>query len=75
MAVTNVGVRPTVNQGAAGVTVEPWILDYEGDLYGTAIRLELYKRLRPERKFDSVEQLRAAILRNAEETRAYFNET
>ena len=74
-AVTNVGVRTTVNRGAAGVTVEPWILDYRGDLYGKTIRLELYKRLRPERRFDSVEELRAAILQNAEETRAYFNET
>ena len=74
-AVTNVGVRPTVNQGTAAVTVEPWILDYQGDLYGRAVRLELYKRLRPERKFDSVDELRAAILQNAEETRAYFNKT
>ena len=73
-AVTNVGVRPTVNQGGLGVTVEPWILDYQGDLYGKTIHLELYHRLRPERKFDSVDELRAAILRNAEETRAYFNE-
>ena len=75
MAVTNVGVRPTVNQDAASVTVEPWILDYKGDLYGKTIRLELYKRLRPERRFGSVDELRRAILQNAEETRAYFNET
>ena len=74
MAVTNVGVRPTVNRETADVTVEPWILDYEGDLYGKTIRLELYKRLRPERRFDSVDELRAAILKNAEETRAYFIE-
>ena len=74
-AVTNVGVRPTVNRGGLGVTVEPWILDYRGDLYGKTICLELYKRLRPERRFDSVDELRTAILRNAEETRAYFNET
>ena len=72
MAVTNVGVRPTVSQGAALVTVEPWILDYRGDLYGKTIRLELYRRLRPERKFDSTDELRSAILRNAEETRQYF---
>ena len=71
-AVTNVGVRPTVNRETEGVTVEPWILDYHGDLYGKTIRLELYKRLRPERKFGSVDELRAAILRNAEETRQYF---
>ena len=74
-AVTNVGVRPTVNRGTAGMTVEPWILDYRGDLYEKTIRLELYKRLRPERRFDSTDELRCAILRNAEETRAYFNET
>ena len=73
-AVTNVGVRPTVDREAAPVTVEPWILDYRGDLYGTTIHLELYRRLRPERKFDSVDELRAAILHNADETRAYFNE-
>ena len=73
-AVTNVGVRPTVNRGGLGVTVEPWILDYQGDLYGKTIRLELRKRLRPERRFDSTDELRAAILRNAEETRQYFAE-
>ena len=73
-AVTNVGVRPTVNRGTAGVTVEPWILDYRGDLYGKTIRLELHKHLRPERRFSSTDELRAAILQNAEETRAYFDE-
>lgn len=71
-AVTNVGVRPTVSD-ARTVSVEPWILDFEGDLYGRTIRLEFHKLLRPERKFASVEELRAAILQNAAETRAYFN--
>ena len=71
-AVANVGVRPTVDREAARVTVEPWILDYRGDLYGKTVRLELYKRLRPERRFGSVDELRAAILRNAEETRQFF---
>ena len=70
-AVTNVGMRPTVSD-SGNVTVEPWILDYRGDLYGRTIRLELYKRLRPERRFGSVDELRAAIMRNAEETRQYF---
>lgn len=70
-AVTNVGVRPTVDSGG-GVTVEPWILDYSGDLYGRPVRVEFCKRLRPERRFGSVDELKQAILRNAEETRAYF---
>ena len=72
MAVTNVGVRPTVNASRAGVTVEPWILDYQGDLYGEPIRLEFHKRLRPERKFSGVDELREAILENAAQTRDYF---
>lgn len=71
MAVTNIGVRPTVNDGR-GVTVEPWLLDFSGDLYGQTIRLELYRQLRGERKFSSLEALREEILRNAAQTRAYF---
>ena len=69
-AVTNVGCRPTVN--GEYVTVEPWILDFEGDLYGRAITLEFYKFLRPERKFDSLEALRSEIRKNAEQTREFF---
>ena len=72
LAVTNVGVRPTVNPSMTGVTVEPWILDYSGDLYGRTIRVEFYKQLRGERKFASVDELKAAILENAEQTRRYF---
>jgi len=71
LAVTNVGVRPTVDDGR-GVTVEPWILDFEGDLYGQNIHLEFYKQLRGERKFDSLAELKEEICRNAEQTRAYF---
>jgi len=72
LAVTNVGVRPTVNPALSGVTVEPWILDFEGDLYGRTLRLELYRRLRLERRFSGVDELRSAILENADQTRAYF---
>ena len=69
---TNVGVRPTVNPALSGVTVEPWILDFAGDLYGRTLRLELYRRLRLERRFSGVDELRSAILENADQTRAYF---
>lgn len=72
LAVTNVGTRPTVNADKTAVTVEPWILDYHGDLYGKDIRVEFYARLRPERKFPSVQALRDAILENARQTRDYF---
>ena len=71
MAVTNVGVRPSVDDGDA-VTVEPWILDFDGDLYGQTIRVEYYKRLRGEKKFDSLAELTAMVHKNGEETRNYF---
>ena len=71
LAVTNVGCRPTVN--GDHVTVEPWILDFAGDLYGREITLEFYKFLRPERRFDSLEELRTEIRKNAEQTRAFFD--
>ena len=70
MAVTNVGVRPTVNGG--NVTVEPWLLDFDGDLYGREITLEFYRFLRPERKFPSLEALREEIQKNAGEVREFF---
>ena len=71
LAVTNVGVRPTVKDGDR-VTVEPWILDFDEDIYGQTIRVEFHKHLRGERKFASLDELRAAILHNADETREYF---
>lgn len=69
-AVTNLGTRPTV--AGSGITVEAWILDYSGDLYGREITLEFHYFLRPEQKFQTLEALRAEIFRNAEETRRYL---
>lgn len=70
-AVTNIGTRPTVS--GTGITVEPWILDFSGDLYGKAITLEFHRFLRPERKFPDLETLRQQIRSDAEETRAILN--
>lgn len=59
-AVTNIGVRPTVSDSER-VSVESYILDYEGNLYGRRIRLELLDFLRPERKFADTDALKAQI--------------
>ena len=67
LAVTNIGNRPTV--GGHRVTVEPWLLDFEGDLYGKTITLEFYSFLRPEKKFESLEALKTEIEKNALQTR------
>ena len=72
-AVTNVGVRPTVHDSDGHVTVEGFILDFDGDLYGQSVRMEFYKFLRPEQKFPSLDALRAAVMENARQTREYFS--
>ena len=69
--VTNVGTRPTVTDGDT-VSVETYLLGFDGDLYGQTVRLEFYKRLRGEVKFPSLEALRQEILRNVAETESYF---
>ena len=72
LAVTNVGNRPTV--GGHRVTVEPWLLDFEGDLYGKTVTVEFFSFLRPEEKFASLEDLKKQILQDAQRTRQYFLE-
>ena len=69
--VTNVGTRPTVTEGDT-VSVETYLLGFDGDLYGQTVRRDFYKRLRGEVKFPSLEALRQEILRNVAETEAYF---
>ena len=70
IAVTNVGVRPTVSD-ANRVNVESHLLDYSGNLYGRQARLEFFK---PEVKFDSYEALSAQIHADAQTAREYFRE-
>ncbi len=75
IAVTNVGVRPTVSEGER-VSVESHLLDYNGNLYGRQARVEFYHFLRPETKFGDVASLGEQIRRDAEQARVYFkNET
>ena len=69
--VTNIGIKPTVNVNTAPLA-ETFIIDYKGDLYGRILKLELYKFLRPEKKFDSFEELKAEIGRNTEQTKRFF---
>ena len=68
VAVTNIGTRPTVD--GQDVTVEPWILDFDGDLYGKEITLQFHKFLRPEEKFPDLASLKVQIQKDAAETYA-----
>ena len=67
LAVTNIGNRPTVE--GHHVTVEPWLLDFQGDLYGKTVTLQFYEFLRPEEKFPDLDSLKAEILKNAAQAR------
>ncbi len=66
-AVVNVGVRPTF--GEQRLVVEAHLLDFEGVLYGQRVRLGFLGRLRPERRFASVEALREQIAADVAEAR------
>ncbi len=68
---TNIGVRPTFD-AEPRPTVETYILDFEGELYGQELRIELLHRLRDELKFETVDDLVAAIKRDIADTREYF---
>jgi riboflavin kinase/FMN adenylyltransferase len=56
IAAVNVGVRPTFVTGR-GELIEAYLLDFDGDLYGCELRLEFLKRLRGEKRFESVDAL------------------
>ena len=58
--VTNVGVRPTVGTGEEA-SLETYVLDFAGDLYGKELRVEFLKFLRPEQKFESTAALHERI--------------
>jgi riboflavin kinase/FMN adenylyltransferase len=73
-AVASLGVRPTVDDSGR-VLLEVHVLDYAGDCYGKVIRVEFLKKLRNEEKYDDLPTLTAAIMRDAENARAYFRQT
>lgn len=68
--ITNVGVRPTVNDGG-GVNCETYLLDFSGDLYGKQITVKFLKFIRDERKFESTDALWEQIQADVHQAREY----
>ncbi len=66
--VTNIGIRPTIG-GEDIVKYETHILDFDGDLYGKRLTVELLSFLREEKKFSTLEELKEAIRRDVERVR------
>jgi riboflavin kinase/FMN adenylyltransferase len=67
-AAVNVGVRPTFESGR-GVLIETYLIDFEGDLYGTDLRVAFVARLRGEKRFASVEELIAQMRIDVEDAK------
>ncbi|MEY8338928.1 bifunctional riboflavin kinase/FAD synthetase [Lachnospiraceae bacterium 62-35] len=68
--ITNIGRKPTI-EGKNPVGVETYLVDFEGNLYGQTIEVQLYHFLRPEKRFDSLDELRAQIQRDKKNGRDY----
>ena len=67
-AAVNVGVRPTFESGR-GVLIETYLIDFEGDLYGTKLRVAFVERLRGEKRFAGVEELIAQMRIDVEDAK------
>ena len=73
-AAVNVGVRPTFDSGR-GLLVEAHLIDFEGDLYGQALRVAFLERMRGEKRFDSVDELVEQMGRDVERAREICSAT
>ena len=70
-SVTNVGLRPTFGADTEP-SVETFVIDWAGDLYGDVVRVRFLHRLRDERKFNSIDELKKQIEYDVRRTRSYF---
>lgn len=70
-SVTNVGLRPTFEE-AYEPSVETFVIDWDGDLYGDVVRVRFLHRLRDERRFGSVDELKTQIGRDVARAGRYF---
>ena len=66
-AMTNIGIKPTVNYGGKPLA-ETYISGFSGDIYGRTIQVRLLEFIRPEKKFGSVEELKAQIAEDLQKT-------
>ncbi|HVF86955.1 MAG TPA: bifunctional riboflavin kinase/FAD synthetase [Pyrinomonadaceae bacterium] len=70
-SVTNIGTRPTFEEGAAP-SIETYVMGWSGDLYGDVVRVRFLHRLRDERKFASIDELKEQIDYDARRAAHYF---
>ena len=71
-SITNVGVRPTFD-GDREPSIETYVFDFDGDLYGDVLRVRFLHRIRDEKKFGGIEELKAQIELDSKRALNYFN--
>ncbi len=71
-SITNIGVRPTFENDAEP-SIESFIFDFDGDLYGDVLRVRFLHRIRDERKFNGIDELKAQIEKDSARARNYFS--
>lgn len=72
IAMVNIGKRPTVKRGNDRV-IEAHLIDWEGDLYGKEITLRFLKRIRDEKEFISIDELRKQLMTDKETVKSFKN--
>ncbi len=72
-AVTNLGYRPTFDDQRS-LVAEAHLMDFSGDLYGRKVDLDFLERLRPEQKFESIDELKVQIGRDVDTARSWLQE-
>lgn len=70
-SITNIGVRPTFENDAEP-SIETYLFDFDGDLYGDVLRVRFLHRLRDERKFNGIDELKAQIQKDSARALNYF---
>jgi riboflavin kinase/FMN adenylyltransferase len=71
-SISNIGVRPTFNSGDVEPSVETYVIDWSGDLYGDVLRVRFLHRIRDERRFGSIEDLKRQIELDRKVAERYF---
>lgn len=72
-SITNIGVRPTF-ENTAEPSIETYLFDFAGDLYGDVLRVRFLYRIRDERKFSGIEELKAQIQKDSRRALNYFHQ-
>ena len=71
LGITNIGYAPTVDVEVK--RIETYIYDFNEDVYGKHAKVEFYKFIRPERKFNGIEELKCEVDKNKQQVIEYFS--